>query len=136
MRTSLATWRDYNVRDAMKTIDTSTPASPSDLVLPRAPALPKSPLDIWSSVDLQGYQGSGSESMRAGVGADYKINRATTVGVLAERGDAKERAGRAWSRTSKMAAYVTLQAMPMLSLDARTEWQAGNADFAASYRCG
>ena len=93
MRTSLATWRDYNVRDAMKTIDTSTPASPSDLILPSAPALPKSPLDIWSSVDVQGYQGSGSEAMRAGVGVDYKINRATTVGVLAERGDAKTAAG-------------------------------------------
>ena len=132
MRTSLATWRDYNVRDAMKTIDTSTPASPSDLILPSAPALPKSPLDIWSSVDVQGYQGSGSEAMRAGVGVDYKINRATTVGVLAERGDAKAAAGAGLEQDSKMAAYVTLQATPMLSLDARTEWQAGNADFAAS----
>jgi len=132
MRTSLATWRDYNVRDAMKTIDTSTPASPSDFILPSAPALPKSPLDIWSSVDVQGYQGSGSEAMRAGVGVDYKINRATTVGVLAERGDAKTAAGSGLEQDSKMAAYVTLQATPMLSLDARTEWQAGNADFAAS----
>jgi hypothetical protein len=131
MRTSLATWRDYNVRDAMKTIDTSTPASPSDIILPSAPAPPKSPLDIWSSLDVQGYQGSGDEAMRAGVGADYKINRATTVGVLAERGDAKAaRAG--LEQDSKMAAYVTLQATPMLSLDARTEWQAGNADFAAN----
>lgn len=132
MRTSLATWRDYNVRDAMKSIDTSTPASPSDLALPKAPAPPKSPLDIWSSLDVQGYQGSGDESMRAGVGADYKINRAATVGVLVEHGDAKAATGAGLEQDSKMAAYVTLQAAPMLTLDARTEWQAGNADFAAS----
>ena len=132
MRTSLATWRDYNVREAMRTIDTSTPASPSDLALPKAPAPPKSPLDVWSSVDLQGYQGSGDESMRAGVGADYKINRATTVGVLAERGDAKAASRAGLEQDLKMAAYVTLQAVPMVTLDARTEWQAGNADFAAT----
>jgi hypothetical protein len=35
------------------------------------------------------------------------------------------------AQDSKMAAYVTLQAAPMLTLDARTQWQAGNADFAA-----
>src|SRR4029078_8142872 len=107
---SLATWRDYNVRDAMQTLDPSTPASPSDLILPSAPALPKSPLDIWSSVDVQGYQGSGSEAMRAGVGVDYKINRATTVGVLTERGDAKTAVGSGFGSASEMGAYVTLQA--------------------------
>ena len=32
----------------------------------------------------------------------------------------------------KIAAYVTLLAVPMVTLDARTEWQAGNADFAAT----
>jgi hypothetical protein len=31
-----------------------------------------------------------------------------------------------------MAAYVSLQAVPLLTLDARTEWQAGNAEFAAA----
>ena len=37
--------------------------------------------------------------MRAGVGADYKINRATTVGVLADAAMRRQRAGRVWSRT-------------------------------------
>jgi hypothetical protein len=129
MRTSLATWRDYNVRDAMKTVDTSMPSPATGLELPKAPALSTSPLDIWSSVDVQGYEGAGDQSMRAGVGVDYKITKAATVGVTAERGDARAMTGVA--QDSKMAAYVTLQAAPMLTLDARTQWQAGNADFAA-----
>src|SRR6185312_5352700 len=31
MRTSFATWRDYNVRDAMKTVDTSMPSPATGL---------------------------------------------------------------------------------------------------------
>lgn len=36
------------------------------------------------------------------------------------------------NKNSKASAYVTLQATPLISLDARTEWQAGNAEFAAT----
>jgi hypothetical protein len=132
MRTSLGTWRDYNVSDAARTIDTSKSVSPLPLTLPKAASPPKSPLDIWSSVDVEGYEGSGTESMRAGLGADLKLSHTTTVGVTAERGDAKVTTGVQPAQDEKMAAYVKLQAVPLLTLDARTEWQAGNAEFAAT----
>jgi hypothetical protein len=132
MRASLATWRDFNQRAAVPTIDTPSWSAPPVLTLPKAPPAAKTPIDVWSSVDVQGYEGAGQESMRAGVGADYKVGHATTVGVAAEHGDVKGAAGTGTEQDAKMAAYVTLQAAPMLSLDARTEWQAGNAEFAAA----
>lgn len=132
MRTSLGTWRDYQARAASKSIAVSPAFSPADLTLPKAPAAPKSPLDIWTSVDVEGYEGARDQAMRAGVGADFKIDHATTLGVSAEQGDARSANSTGPEQDSKMAAYVTLQAAPMLSLDARTEWQAGNAEFAAA----
>jgi hypothetical protein len=130
MRTSIADWRDYNVREAMRSIDQATPTSSLGFDLPKAPAPPKTPLDIWSSVDVQGYHGVGGESVRAGVGADYKLTKTATVGVTLEHGKAALGTGSALD--SKMAAYVALHPVSILTLDARTEWQTGNADFAAA----
>lgn len=132
MRASLATWRDFNQRAAAPSIDIPSWSAPPAFALPKAPAPAKTPIDVWSSVDVQGYEGAGQESMRAGVGADYKVGHATTIGVAAEHGDVKGAMGAGTEQDAKMAAYVTLQAAPMLSLDARTEWQAGNAEFAAA----
>lgn len=91
----------------------------------------KSPLDVWTSVDVKGYDGQPDQGTRAGVGVDYNVSRAAKVGVSAERGGARTASSEATEADTKASAYVTLQATPMLSLDARTEWQAGNAEFAA-----
>jgi hypothetical protein len=130
LKTSLDSWRDYSVRAAALRFDQSDAAAKPSLKLPNAPALQKSPLNVWSSVNVQGYEGDRDQSTRAGVGADYKLSHAATVGVAVERGDASSAAGVGDRQDSKASAYVTLQAAPMLSLDARTEWQAGNAEFA------
>jgi hypothetical protein len=130
MRTSIADWRDYNVREAMRSIDSKAPVSSLGFELPKAPAPLKTPLDVWSSVDVQGYHGIGGESVRAGVGADYKLTKTATVGVTLEHGKAELGTGSALD--SKMAAYVALHPVSILTFDARTEWQTGNADFAAA----
>jgi hypothetical protein len=122
LRTSLDDLRDFNTRKF--TTETGTPA------LPKTPGS-KSPLDVWTSVDVNGYDGNRDQSTRTGLGVDYKLSRKALVGVSVERGDARSvTAGT--EEDSKASAYVTLQATPLLSLDARTEWQAGNAEFAAA----
>jgi hypothetical protein len=132
VRTSLGAWHDYNARAATKAVDTSMSLSPAELTLPKAPVTPRSPFDVWSNVDLQGYEGSRDESLRAGFGADYKLSHTMSVGISIERGDARTAASGGLEQDAKASAYVTLQAIPMLRVDARTEWQAGNAEFAAS----
>ncbi|HEY8193521.1 MAG TPA: hypothetical protein VIF13_00585 [Hyphomicrobium sp.] len=122
LRTSLDDLRDFNTRNF--TTETGAPA------LPKTTGS-KSPLDVWTSVNLDGYDGNPDQSTRAGLGVDYKLSHKALVGVSVERGDARS-ITTGTEQDSKASAYVTLQATPLLSLDARTEWQAGNAEFAAA----
>lgn len=124
LRTSLDDLRSFNTRK-FEVDATGAPA------LPKAASTPNLPVDIWTTVDVNGYQGERDQSTRTGLGVDYKLSRSAIVGVSVERGDAHA-ANAAMEQDSKASAYVTLQATPLLSLDARTEWQAGNAEFAAT----
>ncbi len=133
VRTSLGTWRDYNARSASPNLQMPGYAPTLDtLDLPKAAIAPKTPFDVWTNLDIDGYDGARDQSARAGVGADYKFNKATIVGVSVERGDTRSVTTPGVSEDQKASAYVSLQASPLLSLDARTEWQTGNSDFAAN----
>jgi hypothetical protein len=124
LRTSLDDLRSFNTRK-FEVDATGAPA------LPKAASAPNLPVDIWTTVDVNGYQGERDQSTRTGLGVAYKLSRSAIVGVSVERGDAHS-ANAATEQDSKASAYVTLQATPLLSLDARTEWQAGNAEFVAA----
>jgi hypothetical protein len=134
VRTSLSTWRDYNVKSASPTVEQQPgiAVSTDALKLPKAPSVPVTPIDVWSNIDVNGYDGSRDQSTRTGIGANYKISKTTTMGVSLERGDSRSATTPGIEQDQKASAYVTLQAAPMLSVDARTEWQAGNAEFATS----
>ncbi|MBS0250806.1 MAG: hypothetical protein JSR78_07040 [Proteobacteria bacterium] len=138
VRTSLGTLRDYNKRSASVTIEQPAfgEAPKPDFVMPAAPVTRKTPLDVWTNVDLSGYNGSPDQSTRAGVGADYNFNKATKVGVSIEGGDTRNYGTSGVVEDQKASAYVTLQATPLLSLDARTQWQTGNAEFAETTGAG
>ncbi len=134
VRTSLSTWRDYNAKLASPTIqqEPGVTVSTDKLKLPKGPTVPTTPIDVWSNIDVNGYDGSRDQSTRTGLGADYKISKTTTMGVSLEHGDSHSATTPGVEEDQKASAYVTLQAAPMLSLDARTEWQTGNGEFAAS----
>jgi len=125
LRTSLDDLRNFNTRTYA--ID---PGAIGTTALPKMTA-PNLPVDVWTSVDVNGYNGDRDQSTRTGLGVDYKLSRSAVMGVSVERGDARS-ASAATEQDSKASAYVTLQATPLLSLDARTEWQAGNAEFTAA----
>jgi len=125
LRTSLDDLRSYNTRTY--SVDDDAGNAPS---LPKT-AMPKVPVDLWTNLDVNGYSGDPAQSTRAGFGADYKLSRAATVGVALEHGDARS-ASSGTEQDSKASAYVTLQATPIFSLDARTQWQAGNEEFASA----
>jgi len=125
LRTSLDDLRNFNTRSFA--FDSGANGA---LALPKV-ATPNLPVDVWTSVDVNGYQGNRDQSTRTGLGVDYKLSRSAVMGVSVERGDARS-ASAATEQDSKASAYVTLQATPLISLDARTQWQAGNAEFAAA----
>ncbi|MBS0233500.1 MAG: hypothetical protein JSR99_08430 [Proteobacteria bacterium] len=131
VRTSLGTWRDYNAKSASATVaQPEFGSAVNSFDLPKAPVAAKTPIDVWSNLDVNGFDGSRDQSTRAGVGADYTLNKAAVVGVSVEHGDARSALVPGIEQDQKASAYMTLQATPLLSLDARTEWQSGNAEFA------
>jgi len=123
VRTSLGTLRDYNLR-TVSVQQSDYAADPYTLKLPKAAAAPNTPVDVWSNIDLSGLDNASSQSSRVGFGADYKISRKASVGLVLERGEARSSATPGIAQDQKAAAYVTLQAAPMFSIDARTEWEA------------
>jgi hypothetical protein len=124
LRTSLDDLRTFNTQNY--TVDA---AGAGALTIPKA-STANLPVDVWTNVDVNGYQGERDQSTRTGLGVDYKLSRKAVVGVSVERGDARSMSGT--EADSKASAYVTLQATPLISLDARTQWQTGNAEFAAA----
>ncbi|MGO4683611.1 hypothetical protein [Hyphomicrobium sp. 2TAF46] len=131
VRTSLGTLRDYNLR-TVSVQQADYAGDPYTLKLPKAAAAPNAPVDVWSNIDLSGLNDASSQSSRVGFGADYKISRKASVGLVLERGDARSAAIPGVALDQKAAAYVTLQAAPMFSIDARTEWEANGGSASAT----
>jgi len=137
MRSSIDSLRDYNAKlMTLKAYDAKAWA-PANMPVPKAPVADKSPLDLWTKLDVQGTEGAGDAATRIGVGADYKLGRDMTVGMAAERGDVKP-AGVSGTQAAgtqtydKLDAHVRLKALSFLSIDGRTNLQSGNADYAAA----
>lgn len=123
VRTSLGTLRDYNSRTVSVQRPEYATSNSYELKLPKAAAAPTTPVDVWTNIDLNGYNERASDkTTRVGFGADYKINTKASVGLALERADTRSAATSA--QDQKAAAYVSLQAAPMFSIDARTEWEA------------
>ncbi|HET6388050.1 hypothetical protein [Hyphomicrobium sp.] len=132
VRTSLGTLRDFNSRSVSVQKPEYATSEVYEVKLPKAAAAPTTPVDVWTNIDLNGYNERASDkTTRVGFGADYKISKKASVGLSLERADTRSSAASA--QDQKAAAYVSLQAAPMLSLDARTEWEtsAGSSGTAA-----
>ncbi|MGQ0455467.1 MAG: hypothetical protein ACT4OU_00250 [Hyphomicrobium sp.] len=128
VRTSLGQMRDYNAQLTANKIEAAKLAAPSAGSQVSAPAAPKSRVNVWSSYDVQGIDGSVEQSSQVGVGADYKASPHATFGVAAERGQARV-AGVA-QEDHMLAAYAAFRAAPTVTIDARTQWR--TAESAAS----
>ena len=139
-RASLGTWRDYNEKLLAKKLEDAKALAPRQLALPKPAPAPGPAVDIWSSIDAQGFspdnsvpaiEGSVSRTMRTGAGADYKLSSNTTIGVVAEQASTLGGAGTEPQGDEKLAAYFAFKAAPVLSIDTRTQWEKTNAGFAA-----
>ena len=126
-RTSASSWRDYHAKQIEMQVDQSKARAPKDLKLPKTPTFAPNPLDVWTSMEVQGVSGAADQATRAGVGADYKFNPKTTFGVSAEAGDSRAQTGIGGSEDQKASAYVTYKPAPVLSVETRTQWESTSA---------
>ena len=125
-RAGLSTLSDYNAKKLQKQIEAAKATAGPNFKAPQAAAPPKPALDVWSSVVAPDTAWGQSNAMRSSVGADYKMTPSTTTGIVAERGDPVANSGAiaaAAARDEKLSAYVNFKAAPILSFDAKTEWQ-------------
>jgi len=122
-RASTSTWRDHNNKALTKRIEAAKSGAPKDLKLPKTDPRAAPPVELWSTLDVQGGAADGSK--RTGVGADYKATKSTTFGLSAERGESYSRTTPAASEDEKYSAYMNYKAAPAVSVDARTQWSTG-----------
>ena len=123
MRTSLGQWRDFNTQVLARRIDEAK-AMTKSLPMPKAPMIAPSPFEVWTSVDVQGLASAGENSVKTGMGADYKLTKSMMVGIAVERADVRPVTGAA-SLDDKLAARMTFQPTSLVSIEAKTQHEAG-----------
>lgn len=123
-RASLSTLRDYNAQISNRKLGAARAGAGETLVSPKGPVAARPALDVWSSIDAQGFDGEEGRTVKTGAGLDYKVVPNTSVGVVAERsGTVTAAHGATGSEDEKVAAYVAFKALPAITLDARTTWE-------------
>lgn len=127
MRASFSQIRDYNAKLAGGKIDAAKAVAPSTAPSVVAASAMNSPLDVWTTFDVQGLERETDHGMRASVGADYKLSSQAVVGIAAERGETD--AATQPKDDHKLAAFVAFRAAPALTVGARTEWGSATPAF-------
>lgn len=123
-RASLQTLRDYNAQLTARKVEAARAASADQMPALKPPGAPQSSLDIWSSLDAQGFESEASRAVKTAAGLDYKVIQNTSVGLAAERSaQAAPGADLGSANDAKVSAYVAFKAVPALSIDARSQWE-------------
>ncbi len=144
-KTSIGTLRDYNSRLTTRQYDSVKGLSSATLTTPKT-VLQKPAIDIWTNIDAQGYSDpssapdgndlttltspSASKMTRTSAGADYALGSSALLGIAAERSQTVEETA-APRDDEKLAAFAAFKATPGLSIQAKTQWERGIADFGA-----
>lgn len=125
VRTGISTLNEYNAKRLSKQIEGAKKTAAPNTKLPEARPAAKPALDVWSSVTAPNQAATDGHAVRASVGADYTINPNTKTGIVAERADPGMTPGAATvtSGDEKLSAYVNFKASPILTVDAKSEWQ-------------
>jgi hypothetical protein len=121
VRTSIGQWRDFNTQMLARRIDEAQSLKPPTVVMPKAPIVPVSPLELWSKVDLQGLSADTATAIKTGVGADYKVSKQTVVGLSVEHADTGA-VGKTGLQDDRIAAHVTYQPTSVFSVEAKSLW--------------
>ena len=125
VRTGISTLNDYNAKVLSNKIERAKARAAPNTKLPDARPAQKPALDVWSSITAHNQAVSDGQAVRASVGADYTISPYATTGIVAERADRGMTPGATTvtSGDEKLSAYVNFKATPVLSVDAKSEWQ-------------
>jgi len=88
------------------------------LVLPKPVPTSNVMLDVWSKVEVTGFESIDGEARRGTVGADYKIARNALLGVSAAIRDGTT----TLASDTRLAAYFAIKPWSPVTLDANAQW--------------
>jgi hypothetical protein len=131
-RTSLQVWRDYNNQMNQRKMDGVTVLAPPSLALPKAPVETKGTIDVWSSLDAHGFDSETGKTVRAGAGVNYPVSTNANIGVVAERASTNSGTADKTGSDDKLAAYVAFKASPVITIDARAQFENNSGSSPAS----
>jgi hypothetical protein len=127
MRTSLGQWRDFNSQMLAKRIDDLKAAAPGPLTLPKPAVGIAPPVELWSSVELDGRMQQIDGTVRTSAGADYKLGRQAVAGVAVEHAEVRTATSIGSVPDDKVAAHLNFLATQDLSVEATTQWETQSA---------
>ncbi|MDX2257677.1 MAG: hypothetical protein NW205_02055 [Hyphomicrobiaceae bacterium] len=87
-KSSLGQWGAYATARAQQKAEAAKAMAPMGLMLPKPVAPAATPLDVWTSLDLDGIDRNTAAARKQRVGADLKLLPGTTIGLSAGRAEA------------------------------------------------
>ena len=120
MRTSVSHWGAYADRRLAKKIEDTRTLAPGDLSLPPPSLMGRPDLDLWSTLDVKGLDDGTARAAAGEIGADYKVNRNTVVGLAVGIGD--EETVSASEENYMLTTYLGLRPAMPITFDAKAAW--------------
>lgn len=123
MKTSAGHWGTLTDYRTMKRFEEAQALAPEGMILPK-PVLGKRSmaLDVWSTLDAASANLDPDRGIRGGVGADYKLNPNTVVGIAVDVRDGVGNTDTLSEQGHTLAAYFALRPLPALTFDTTAQW--------------
>ena len=123
VKASLGQWSRYTEAMAALKIEEAKALAPAALPIPKAPVVTRSPLDVWSTVQVRGVNDDSGHDLTGAVGADYAVGRDALVGLAAEVRD---------PNNTGIATYFALSPVRSITVKGKAQWDESRSDVAAS----
>jgi len=122
LQSSLTHLGSFEAQALQRKIDEAKAMAPAGLVMPKAPVARQTPLDVWTTLDVEGTDSSVVQSKRGSVGADYKFAPKTVVGVAVDYAERSASDVAITEEDRTTSAYFKMKPVTGLTLDARASW--------------
>lgn len=136
-RASLQSLRNFHVQKQARKVQDLTASPGAAISMPKPAATSAGPLDLWTKLDAQGFDGGDGRMLKSGAGLDYRVIETARIGFSAERAEKLADSGTAAATAEdKVSAYVAFRALPALTIDARGNWSSTQMSGPASTAAG
>ncbi len=144
LRTGIGDLGSYEARELARKVESVKPALPPGSSLPKTASVKPPTVDVWTGVEANGLDstrasGEPNANLKTSLGADYRFTATSAAGVAIARQEPAEVNARApVKQDDKLSAYVSLGAMPGVTIETKAQWErsgtagAGEADAAGN----